>query len=334
MKFETISVSPSSYSDVIAPGTIELNNSFCSKDSNDSARYKRGSAQLNYQQVLSIMAKLHCVNKDHCLLTNSGVALATLISSSRLFDRILIMKDTYPEMQDAYSRFTMSKVIDTDFNDFKQGDLVCVESINVPDCNPVDIDFLRKARQHGAKICIDNTIPSVYCRRFTDFMPDFIIESMSKFANGTNSSLISFMYCRDERDFKEIKDAKRFLGFYPHAFDLYLTVLGLQTYPLRMKQTAYTTDALLRECLHNYDTQISCIKQAGLIFLRSKQDIDEKIANAVFSTLDVIQTADTFGAPYTVCSIFTDDILRVSIGLEDYEDLIPDIEKLVKFIIK
>jgi cystathionine beta-lyase/cystathionine gamma-synthase len=88
------------------------------------------------------------------------------------------------------------------------------------------------AHQRGAYVFVDNSCTTSYIWNPLTIGVDLCGESLAKNANGYNTSLLGSLIinpsCQlNEKLKNELLDSSRFLGFYPHPFDCYLTMLGL-----------------------------------------------------------------------------------------------------------
>lgn len=336
LKIDTKLVSPSVYMEVGDPNTIELNNSYSSYyayDNGNNPHYKRENGMLNYRTLLKVVSSVYNVNVDNCALFSSGVGVASMISASKIFNRILVLKGTYPEMTSAWGYGGNSQIIDETYSDFQKDDLLCFETIEIPSCKVKDYTYLiERAKSCGAKICVDNTIPTWINNDCKKYDADFIIESLSKFGNGMNTSLIGFLYCKSLENKEKIVYQNRVYGFYPHPFDCYLTQLGMETFSLRMNKIKENTQKII-ECINKFhikeNIDYTCHIESGIIFIKSK--------NPEFKMpkLSIIQHADTFGAPFTVTKAWLNDKniveqIRISVGLENFEDILVDILHIIK----
>lgn len=336
MKNNTICCNPVVYRNIAKPNTLDLNNSFATKEellNNQYPMYKRDGTSNCYEALVSVISRLYDVPSENCMLVNSGVAAANMLSLSKRFKRILLFKNTYVEMKEAYGICNEVLTFDENFKDFHKDDLVCFETISVPDCEEYDYKTIaKKAHKAGAFVCVDNTVKTWYWDWCQGYEPDFIIESLSKLSNGLNASLLGFLYCKDNTFLEQLHDLIRTLGFYANEFDLYLTLCNLQTAPLRMQRISKTSSEIgfmLQEVCDNFKS----FDLSGLFFFDIPKSITRENVSKLFASFDVIQAADTFGTSFTVASHWKNlNKIRISIGLEDKNDLIEDFMKIVNFI--
>lgn len=333
MEIETILVNPSVYESIDKPNCIDLNNSFMCKNNHEieTPKYRRQANFNDSLKCVEILAKLYNVPASNCFVMSSGVAIATVIGNSGLFKRILTLEPSYSEMFSAYNVRGNARYIPLDFDDFQEGDLLCFESVSMPICKKNDYSKLvERIRKAGGKICIDNTIPTWYNYDCKDYNPDFIVESLSKFANGMNNSLAGFLYCKESKDLDTIRHIIQFYGFHLHPFDSYMLTLGLQTMSLRMKQIQTTSFRFKAFCENSglvLNKDFTCYPESGLFFFNSDKTLKD------LPKFKYLQFADTFGAPFSVMVYWKNQkIIRISIGLEDFNDLREDFVDFIDYV--
>lgn len=239
MKFNTVAVSPDVYLNEIDSNTVSLNNSFHNKLKScefSEFAYKRDISK-NELALGNVVKQLYSQNngskKIDIMFASSGVAIASSISLSKQFKNIYYFYGTYPEMINAYNSIGNACLLDDNIK-IDANDLICIESYSVPSCksnHEIIRKFVKNAHDAGAFILVDNTCETSFNYNPFDDNVDFVLESISKLSNGMNSSLLGALLCND-RDkckelFKNIKDTKRFCGFYANPVDIYLCQCGI-----------------------------------------------------------------------------------------------------------
>lgn len=333
MKKDTLLVTPDIYKDIVKPNTINLNNSFSSDFDIQHGRflkYKRGDSVDNRLALAIVLSKIYNKNSNEILIVNSGVAPATLISISEEFNKIFYLKDTYPEMIDAYN--LKNKAIElTDLNEISENDIICLESCSIPYC--IDnrnyiIDLVKKAHSINAYVLVDNSCYTGLVFNPFDYGVDFVVESLSKVSCGYNNSMLGILITNENTKdkFSKLKDISKVFSFYPHPIDCYLTILGLQTLSLRLNRIKNTTEKicsyLTKEKINHYS-----IFETGIIMIEPTKNLN-KIETVKKAKL--FQKADTFGVNFSIITSFGDTkFFRLSIGLEDSNDLIEALSEII-----
>lgn len=218
------------------------------------------------------------------------------------------------------------------------------------------------ARQFKVKVSVDNTTCTPYLQQpFACAGVDFVFHSTTKFLNGHGTAIGGILLGRDI-EFMRTKATKwhRLLGGNSNAFDAYLLNQGIKTLGLRMNQHCKNA-AELANYLHNHPKvekvnytglathpqhSLACqqmklhgallsfeIKggvQAGKQFINALQLCVKAVS---FGTLDTLishpASMSHFGLTDAERAQFhiTPGLLRVSVGLEDIEDIIADFEQ-------
>lgn len=350
MTKNTILCSPVIYQDNIIPNCIDLNNSFNGKFINKENFYKRGNFQKNNVIIQKILYYLYFydLNKNfninnyigNIAITSSGISAAAILVLSKYFNHILY-DNVYPELQDLYKSIDNSYKF-TSFSQIQENDLICINSYETPTCkcNFEKIKLLVEyAHKKNAYVLVDNTIPSIYCWNPFIYNVDFVFESLGKYACGFNNALLGTIVINPDTQFKksniiQIFESIRFLGVHPHPIDCYLITLGLQTYSLRLSKIQQNTKYVINLLLNYKNISITTIKEYGLIYIKYNERLSIKtIIKYMNKNIKIIQYAGVFGANYTILDIFDSlKTFRLSIGIEDFEDLKPDLIKIAEFV--
>ena len=232
-------------------------------------------------------------------------------------------------MQTAYNALNTAVIVDKNFKDFRKGDLLCIETVNVPDCTPINKTLIKRAKEKGCHICVDNSVKCVINQNKFDFEPDYILESLSKFVNGFNTSLIGFLYCKNRKLQRKILTTKQRLGFQTNARDTFLTCCGLQTLNLRMKKIQETAKKV-KAFLKKENVVFTCIEDSGLFYIKVLPNLERDYVYNTILSCTCIQLVCSFGLTFTACDHYRDNfnLIRISLGLEDFDDLLPDLLRL------
>lgn len=320
----------------LSPNIVDINASWEMPIENDNKLFYRRCFNSNGEILTNIMASLYQVPAKNCLVFSSCIGIACTISATKQFKRILVIKTTYPEMIYAYGSHRTPIEIDEDFDDFREGDLLCFDTVELENCKVTDYKSLvDRAHKAHAKVCIDNTVATWYNNTCKYYDPDITMESLSKFANGLNNAILGWVYCKDPDDYQMLKIKYGTLGFAPHPVDCYLTICNLQTMDFRLNQIAKTSNRIvnkLNELNIIKERDYYCYEPTGIFMFKVN---DKNALDKLWKTeLNYIRRAVTFGAGFTTIDmgeIFKDEnLIRVSIGLEDFDDLWPDLKNVLK----
>ncbi len=113
--------------------------------------------------------------------------------------------------------------------------VVYLESISNPMVAVADLERISKiAHRHGAKVIVDSTFATPIVCRPIDFGVDIVVYSATKFLNGHSDLICGAAVIKDKADFKDIADQRRIFGRNIGPFDAFLLTRSLRTLEVRM----------------------------------------------------------------------------------------------------
>jgi O-acetylhomoserine/O-acetylserine sulfhydrylase-like pyridoxal-dependent enzyme len=224
-----------------------------------------------------------------------------------------------------------------------------------------DIAALAKiARAHGLLLVVDNTFATPFCQQPLALGADIVMHSATKYLNGHSDIIGGVLVAGNVEVAKEIKFLQNSVGGVMGPFDAFLANRGLKTLGLRMK--AHCESAL--EIARWLETRAGIAKviYPGLIShpqheLAARQmrgfggmvsvmiDGDLERTKRVLERFQVFTLAESLGgveslvnhpAIMTHASVpkevreaggVTDNLIRLSVGVEDVADLIADLDQ-------
>ncbi len=92
------------------------------------------------------------------------------------------------------------------------------------------------AHEHGAVVGVDNTFATPYFQRPLELSADVSVYSTTKYINGHSDSIGGAIMLSDETLYEKIKFLQNAAGTLLSAFDSYLVMRGIKTLPLRMRE--------------------------------------------------------------------------------------------------
>ncbi len=235
---------------------------------------------------------------------------------------------------------------------------IYIETPTNPMMNVSDIEAISKiAKEHGLILIVDNTFLSPYFQNPLKLGADVVIHSGTKFIGGHNDTLAGFIVT----DKADIKEKLRFLikttgsGLAP--FDSWLILRGVKTLGIRMERSQ--DNALkIAKWLQN-ESLVTKVYYPGLedhpgyeLIKRQARgfgsmitfDVDSKEhALKILEKVEIIKFAESLGGVETLITYpttqthadvpeevrlkngITDRTLRLSVGIEDIEDLIREL---------
>ena len=222
----------------------------------------------------------------------------------------------------------------------------------------------------GAEICreyrlisvVDNTFMTPYFQRPIELGIDIVIHSSTKYLNGHSDVIGGVVITNNEEYNKKLRFMQKSIGAVPSPFDCWLTLRSTKTLAVRMKQ--HNSNALAVAEYLKDQSYVKRIYYPGLPEhpqheLAKKQmsgfggivtvDFGEiEIAKKLFKNTKIFELAESLGgvesllnhsASMTHASIpleerlsmgIEDSLVRISVGIEDVEDLINDIDSAIK----
>ncbi len=247
----------------------------------------------------------------------------------------------------------------------KKTKLIWVETPTNPLMNIIDIAAVAKlAKASGAILCVDNTFASPYLQNPLDLGADLVLHSVTKYLGGHSDVVMGAIVTRSETLHEQLKFIQNSCGAVPGPQDCFLVLRGVKTLHLRMERHCYNAKQVVN-FLSNH-SRVDKIFYPGLtthinheIAARQMRDFGGMIsftlkgnkmddALKVLSGTKLFSLAESLGgveslighpATMTHASIpkeerdksgLADTLIRLSVGVEDAEDLIADLEQALK----
>jgi cystathionine gamma-lyase/homocysteine desulfhydrase len=245
-----------------------------------------------------------------------------------------------------------------------QTKLIWLESPTNPTLKISDIETIAKiAKANKVLLCVDNTFASPAAQKPIELGADIVIHSATKYLAG-HSDLIAGLVVTNSIELGEkIKFIQNASGAILSPFDSWLVIRGIETLSLRVKQHADNAQ-VIAEFLLSQDI-VKNVYYPGLIghknhHIAKKQQkyfggvisfdlkIDDKeLATKIVSNTNYFKLAESLGGVKSLICLpcemthksipsdiryqsgITDSLIRLSVGLEDVEDLIEDLKSTI-----
>ncbi|WP_239953230.1 cystathionine gamma-synthase [Pantoea sp. Z09] len=238
--------------------------------------------------------------------------------------------------------------------------LVLVESPSNPLLRVVDIAAIcEAARNAGAVSVVDNTFLSPALQNPLALGADLVIHSCTKYLNGHSDVVAGAVIARDPALVTELAWWANNIGVTGAAFDSYLLLRGLRTLAPRMAAAQRNALAivsylqqqpLVKKLYHpslpeNAGHEYAARQQRGFgAMLSFELDGDEALLRRFLKALQLFTLAESLGGVESLISHtatmthagmsaearaaagISETLLRVSVGIEDHEDLIADLD--------
>ena len=238
--------------------------------------------------------------------------------------------------------------------------MVFVETPTNPVMTVTDLKAVSElAHTRGAKVVCDNTFMSPYFQNPIDFGVDIVVHSTTKYLNGHSDSVGGFVALNDHEDAEWIKFVQNSVGAILSPFDSFLVLRGTKTLAVRME--AHDKNGRI---VANFLAEHPGVKKVHYPGLASHPQHDlasrqqrgfggmvsfetGSLGNAkkVLESVKLCTLGESLGgveslishpATMTHASVpsetrnalgITDGLVRISVGIEDVEDIIEDLDQ-------
>jgi cystathionine gamma-lyase/cystathionine beta-lyase len=242
--------------------------------------------------------------------------------------------------------------------------MMWLETPSNPLLNIVDIEMaVDIARKHRILTVIDNTFSTPYFLRPIDYGIDLVVHSTTKYLNGHCDVVSGAVVTTTDELTQRVQFLLNAMGTCASPFDCWLVLRGIETLPVRMKQherNAITVADYLKDRrevkrvfypgLESHPGHEIAKRQmkgfGGVVSFEVNGGI--KAANRFLKKTRVFSLAESLGgvaslaehpatmshasmpADYRKSVGITDELVRLSIGLENIEDLIEDLNQALQ----
>jgi len=243
--------------------------------------------------------------------------------------------------------------------------LIWLETPTNPLMNIVDISaFVEMAKSKKIKVAVDNTFASPYLQNPLDLGADIVMHSVTKYLGGHSDVIMGALVVNDDALHQELAFIHNSCGAVSGPQDSFLVLRGIKTLHLRMERHCIN-GKLIAHFLKNHPkvgkvywpgfeehTNHAIAKKqmrdfGGMLSFTLKDDSIEK-AHTLMKSVELFSLAESLGgveslinhpASMTHASIpkeertksgLSDSLIRLSIGVEDGEDLIADLKQALE----
>jgi cystathionine beta-lyase/cystathionine gamma-synthase len=242
--------------------------------------------------------------------------------------------------------------------------LIWAETPTNPLMNIADIGALASlAKGKGILVCVDNTFASPYLQNPLDLGADIVMHSVTKYLSGHSDTIHGCLVIKDPALREKLYFIQKSCGAVPGPQDCFLVLRGLKTLAVRMQRHC-ENGKLIADYLKNHQKikkvywcgfpdhpgyEIARKQMRGFGAMMSIELVDdsEQEARRVLSSTKLFALAESLGgveslinhpASMTHASIpreerirngLSDSLIRLSVGIEDAEDLIEDLKQAI-----
>ena len=274
---------------------------------------------------------------------------------SRHFNQILVNYDLHFTYVDSSNSANIENAIQSNTK------LIWVETPTNPLLKITDLEAVGNiAKKHNILFGVDSTFATPVFLRPLEFGADLVMHSTTKYLSGHNQLIGGVVITNREDLFDQLKFVQKSIGAVPGPFDCWLTILGIKTLDLRMKKhdsNAQTVAEYLEAHpkvlsvtypgLPSHPAHETAKKQmsgfSGMISFELTGGIPagKIVMNSVklaklAESLGAVETMITHPATMTHADVpkderdargLTDGLVRLSVGIENPDDIIADLEQ-------
>jgi len=239
--------------------------------------------------------------------------------------------------------------------------LIWLESPTNPLLRLIDIQAVAEiAHRHNILVVVDNTFASPYFQQPLKLGADIVVHSTTKYINGHSDVIGGALVLNNEEAYESMKFYENAAGNVPSPFDAWLVLRGIKTLAVRMRQHDENARAVAKFLAEHPrvekvyypglpshpDYELAKRQMSGFGGMVSFQfkgvyaDVDKLVRRfKVFSlaeSLGGVESLVCHPVSMTHGSIpkeireargLTDTLLRLSVGIEDAEDLLADLQQ-------
>ncbi|HHP5738631.1 methionine gamma-lyase [Bacillus paranthracis] len=238
--------------------------------------------------------------------------------------------------------------------------LIFVETPINPTMKLIDLkQVIRVAKRNGLLVIVDNTFCSPYLQRPLELGCDAVVHSATKYIGGHGDVVAGVTICKTKALAEKIRPMRKDIGGIMAPFDAWLLLRGLKTLAVRMDRHCDNAEKIV-SFLKNHDAVEGVwypegelasrqMKRGGGVISFSikggKEETQAFINDLHFITIAVslgdTETLIQHPATMTHAAIpdalrqemgIYDNLIRLSVGLESWEDIVSDLEQALKKI--
>lgn len=242
--------------------------------------------------------------------------------------------------------------------------LLWIETPSNPMLNIVDLRALSElAHVHGVRVVVDNTFATPYLQRPFEHGADIVVHSTTKYLGGHSDVVGGAICVREAALYEQLKFYQNAVGAVPGPMDCFLVLRGIKTLALRMRQhcanaqkiaeylaehpevervlypglPTHPGHTLAKRQMDGFGGIVSVILKGGLE--RALRFMRHTRLFALAESLGGVESLMCHPVTMTHASVppearaeigLSDALIRLSVGVEDVEDLIEDLEQAIR----
>ncbi|MFM9838021.1 MAG: cystathionine gamma-synthase [Cyclobacteriaceae bacterium] len=244
----------------------------------------------------------------------------------------------------------------------KNTKLLWLETPSNPLMRIIDIEAcVSIAKKNKIQVAVDNTFASPYLQNPLDLGADVVMHSVTKYLGGHSDVIMGALVVNDEQLYKDLAFIANSCGAVPGPQDSFLVLRGIKTLHLRMERHCFNGKKIAEHLRNhpkvgkvywpgfadhpNHAIAKKQMKDFGGMLSFTLKDDRLELATKFMESVELFSLAESLGgveslinhpASMTHASIpkeerikngLSDTLIRLSVGVEDVEDLIADLDQ-------
>ena len=245
--------------------------------------------------------------------------------------------------------------------------MILIECVSNPTLRVADIEGIANlCKENSILLAVDNTFTTPACIKPFEYGADFVIHSITKLLSGHSDTTLGYVSSKDQNKMEAIYNFSVSIGATPSPFDCWLAERGLATFELRFEKAQKNAKVLAEALKKNSKVKkvlypnlpehpdISLAKRLfrgnGCNMVSFEIGDNRSDANKFIENIDGVAFAPTLGDIGTTISHpgssshrylnpdarkalgITEGFFRVSVGLEDPDELVGSFERALETI--
>ena len=242
--------------------------------------------------------------------------------------------------------------------------LIWIETPTNPLLKIIDIEAITKlCREKGIYSAVDNTFASPYLQNPLDMGADIVMHSVTKYLGGHSDTVMGALIVNDDELAKQLAFIQNASGAVPGPQDCFLVLRGIKTLHIRMQRhcenamivaqwleihpkvgkvyypglPSHTGYELAKKQMRDFGGMLS-FELKGDVYQEAIHVMENLSVFSLGESLGGVESLCTHPASMTHASIpkeerektgLKDTLIRLSVGIEDVEDLIADLEQAI-----
>ncbi len=246
----------------------------------------------------------------------------------------------------------------------KRTKLIWIETPTNPLLSIIDIRAIcAVAKEQNILVCVDNTFASPYLQTPLDLGADLVLHSATKYLGGHSDVVHGAVVAKSKEHYEALKFIQNASGAVPGPMDCFLVLRGIKTLHLRVQRSCENARQIANFLMNHpkisrvlypgfehhpgHSIAKQQMKDFGAMISFDLKDGRFESAKNILANTKLFACAESLGgveslighpASMTHASIpqadriangLTDSLIRLSVGVEDVEDLIADLDQVI-----